>query len=230
MGLDVVELVMRVEEEFGLVIEDEAAEQLQTVGQLHAFVLSRLERLEVSRCLSSATFYQLRRGLVDLEVAPRRSIAPATPTASLLPTANRQQLWASWSRNAGVELPALQKPKWMRAALWLALLATLGVGPILWPAATFVVFSYYGLALALCFVALKWSERYAIHLPADCVCVGDVTKTVMRLNYGIGVQSGQSQNSEEVWEKIKAMLVDDFDVAPESIVPDAQFVRDLDFG
>ena len=230
MGLDVVELVMRVEEEFGLSIEDEAAEQLQTVGQLHTFILSRLDWLDASRCLSSATFYQLRRGLVDLAVAPRRAIAPATPTESLLPIANRRQLWESWSRNAGVELPALQKSKWMRAAWWLALLATLGVGPILWPAATFVVFSYYVLAFSLCFVALKWSERYAIHLPAGCALVGDVTKTVMRLNYGIGVQSGQRRSVDEVWEKLKMMLVDDFDVAPEAIVPDAQFVRDFGFG
>ena len=230
MGLDVVELVMRVEEEFGLVIEDEAAEQLQTVGQLHTFVLARLDLLDASRCLSSATFYRLRRGLVDLEVAPRRAIAPATSTESLLPVPIRRQIWGNWSQLAELKLPDLEKPKWMRATLWLTLLATLGAGPIVYVAPTFAIAAYYATTIALCSVAYLWSEHYAVHLPTGCASVGEITQAVMRLNYGVDMRRGQSQSDEEVWEKLQALLVNDFDVAPDTVVPDAQFVRDFGFG
>lgn len=46
MGLDTVELVMAVEQHFDIVIPDHIAERLFTVGALHAFVVSELERLE----------------------------------------------------------------------------------------------------------------------------------------------------------------------------------------
>ena len=42
MGLAIVEMLMRVEEEFDITIEDEEANRLETVGQLHRCVLSKI--------------------------------------------------------------------------------------------------------------------------------------------------------------------------------------------
>ncbi len=44
MGLDTVELVMSVEEEFGIDIPPEAAEKITTVGDLRDFVVRSLQR------------------------------------------------------------------------------------------------------------------------------------------------------------------------------------------
>ncbi len=44
MGLDTVELVMSVEEEFDIDIPPEAAEKITTVGDLRDFVVASLER------------------------------------------------------------------------------------------------------------------------------------------------------------------------------------------
>ena len=46
MGLAIVEMIMRVEEEFSITIEDEEASALEKVGQLHACVLSKLGCVE----------------------------------------------------------------------------------------------------------------------------------------------------------------------------------------
>ena len=45
MGLDTVELLMAIEEGFGLGIPNEAAERLTTVGDMHAYLVSELARL-----------------------------------------------------------------------------------------------------------------------------------------------------------------------------------------
>ncbi len=42
-SLDLVELIMSLEEEFGVEISDEEAEKLTTVGDAEAFIKSRLE-------------------------------------------------------------------------------------------------------------------------------------------------------------------------------------------
>jgi acyl carrier protein len=44
VGLDLVDLVMTVEKEFGITIDDLDAEQIGTVGQLYRYVLLKLNR------------------------------------------------------------------------------------------------------------------------------------------------------------------------------------------
>ena len=44
MGLDTVELVMEVEHKFDIMIPNEAAEAICTVGDLHAFIIGELIR------------------------------------------------------------------------------------------------------------------------------------------------------------------------------------------
>ena len=45
MGLDTVELMMRVEDDFGIEIPDEVAETLVTVGMLSDFIVAELGRV-----------------------------------------------------------------------------------------------------------------------------------------------------------------------------------------
>jgi acyl carrier protein len=49
VGLDTVELVFAIEAEFGVVIPDEKAAKLNTVGDMHAFLVS-----ELARCVPTA--------------------------------------------------------------------------------------------------------------------------------------------------------------------------------
>ena len=227
MGLDIVEMIMRVEEEFAIQIEDEEASYISTVGQLHTLILSKTGVLKPSRCASSATFYQLRRALVDLAVAPRQSIAPATSIAALLPVSNRRQMWKEWSEKAQVNLPELEKPRWVRNLCWLAVAASLAAGPFFWTHPNFVIAFYYAMASALCFLTYKWSEIHATQLPANCISLGETTKTVMKINYGINEGWEKPDGADEVWDKLKAIIVDEIGVDLERVTPDADFVRDL---
>ena len=60
MGLDTVELVMAVEEEFRLDIPDAAAEKMFTVGDLHSFLVKELRRLERPEVDEQRIFERLR--------------------------------------------------------------------------------------------------------------------------------------------------------------------------
>lgn len=60
MGLDSVEIILTVEEEFGLEIPDSEAARMITVGDLQAFIVVELRRLGRPEMDSAAVFERLR--------------------------------------------------------------------------------------------------------------------------------------------------------------------------
>jgi acyl carrier protein len=60
LGLDTVELIMAVEEDFGFEIPDAAAEKMLTVGDLHAFLVTELRRRGRSDVDDKRVFERLR--------------------------------------------------------------------------------------------------------------------------------------------------------------------------
>ncbi len=65
MGLDTVELVMAIEEGFGLAIPDEKAVGIFTVGDIHAFLVSELHRLGQSDLDEVGIFDKMRDIICD---------------------------------------------------------------------------------------------------------------------------------------------------------------------
>jgi acyl carrier protein len=76
MGLDTVELVMTVEEQFEIEIPDEIAATLETVGLLHDFVVSELERRSLSPIDKAAVFSRLRNIICEHTGIEPHRIAP----------------------------------------------------------------------------------------------------------------------------------------------------------
>jgi hypothetical protein len=82
MGLDSVELVIKVEETFGIQIPDEDAAGIQTVGQLHDYLVHRMQEmgLEVEPrpksdvCLAATAFYRVRRAWLSVLDAERSAL------------------------------------------------------------------------------------------------------------------------------------------------------------
>lgn len=60
MGLDTVELVMAVEEDFSLEIPDSAAAKMYTVGDLHSYLVSELRRRGHTDVDENRVFERLR--------------------------------------------------------------------------------------------------------------------------------------------------------------------------
>lgn len=68
MGLDSVELLLSVEDHFNIEVPDRVAEKMNTVGDIHAFVVSELNRLGRS-IVSPATVFEELRDIICTQFA-----------------------------------------------------------------------------------------------------------------------------------------------------------------
>ncbi len=62
MGMDLIELVMEVEDAFGIQLPDKDCCEIRTVGELHALVAPKLNINAHGPCLFMVTFHLLRKG------------------------------------------------------------------------------------------------------------------------------------------------------------------------
>jgi acyl carrier protein len=81
VGLDTVELVMAIEEGFGLEIPDEKAVGIFTVGDMHAFLVSELRRLG-RLDLDEVGIFEKMRGIICRQTGVKPS--EVVPNASFV--------------------------------------------------------------------------------------------------------------------------------------------------
>lgn len=236
MGLDTVELVMKVEETFDLTIPDEEAEKILTLGDLYRFVLDRLEQPAdgPSRCLSAQTFYRLRRHLMGGFRVERRRIRPASELAELFPEASRRADWSRLGASMGWELPPLLPPKWVESAgdwlfvAWLVACVGLGVQPV--PLARGVAIALM-LTFTLGTVAMGWALYRATKPLATRFPVVDV-RGLVPLLLAENVEKIRRPNPRgwtrpEVWSVLVAITASVSGVTPDQLNESTSFVNDL---
>ncbi len=94
MGLDGVELVMDVEEKFGVAIPDDLAQTMRTVGDLYEYLVTQCNGDRQSGCLTSAAFYQVRQGICKTLRVERHDVRPATWIDELVGRSSYRRSWA----------------------------------------------------------------------------------------------------------------------------------------
>ena len=92
MGLDGVELVLALEEEFEVTIDDRDAANLTTPRKVADYILSRLETVSdnAGRCLSQTGFYRIRSVLMSHFGARRSDVRLESPVQAFLGDDARQ--------------------------------------------------------------------------------------------------------------------------------------------
>ena len=117
MGLDTVEVVLRIEDTFGISIPDEVASTITTPNEVIDYILTQVEvSNEPLPCLTQKTFHLLRRSFVRTLHIPRRSFRLEVPLKGLIPDDQKEEAWEKIGRDMGVkEWPSIFKPKWLRA-------------------------------------------------------------------------------------------------------------------
>jgi acyl carrier protein len=106
MGLNGVELVVAVEETFGISIPDSVASKMITPAMMISFVQQAVSsRPERKACISQRAFHKVRASLMKATGVDRGDIAPDTPIRRLFSGPQRTEQWRDFKDYAG--LPAL---------------------------------------------------------------------------------------------------------------------------
>jgi len=111
MGLDLVELVLAIEDEFGVQIDDADASRLATPGDVSKYLYARLQKSDDAPCLSQVAFYRLRKAIRQTFGIDRRVIRPNLALSSIV-SGNVKANWRALQSAVGAKkFPRLQRKK-----------------------------------------------------------------------------------------------------------------------
>jgi len=220
MGMDLVEIVMEVEDEFGIVLPDEEVQHVETVGQLYQCVMRKINGRRPIPCPGVVAFGRLRRAVIDAGVALRQDVRLDTDLAALF--APVPQAWEFALRSLGMRLTAPPLPPQRRkvlqvtaticfaAAVILAIwiVATRSINPplILSAVATFTLF-------------ITLSSRLANRPPDDCATVRGF---LQRYQSALAPQP-----ASDAWERVVRIVCRFGGADPASVRPQTHLVHDL---
>jgi acyl carrier protein len=127
MGLDGVELIMAVEEKFGIEIADEEAQNVLTPRILYELVEKKIRTIPTELCHSQRGFYILRRAFRAQFATNRKAFRPGVALDSLVPRQDRRRHWEELKRNLGaLNWPKLKFPRVASFGIFAAILIVAG--------------------------------------------------------------------------------------------------------
>lgn len=234
MGLDLVELVMEVEDRFGVEFDYEL-DRVHTAGDLLNLILLKKEDAPAPVCPSLRIFCRLRTALMELFDRQRREIRPATPMDRLVPQENRRENWERLEESLGMRLPRLARPLWLVVGELLGGLLYVSVLTLLAfakadalgaPAFLFaiVVFLILPVSLVLAVGLHRATRPPAVFLPGSCATVGDMVRSLDRLNFVVPTRALQDPRREVVWSELRELTARQLNVPVEKVTPEASIV------
>ena len=113
MGLDGVELLMEIEESFGVEISDLEACNALTVDQLYQLVYQKCQTQTHDSCPTRKAFYQLRKILSDNLKINKHEIRPKTKTETITKIVKTKDIWNCLRDKTGYRFPNLKLPRWL---------------------------------------------------------------------------------------------------------------------
>jgi len=238
MGLDIVEYVMAVEQEFEIVLDDDDLGRIRSVGEFHQLVLREIrtkhppvnvDRARRAVCVSSRGFYHLRKALIQCGFGTRKEIAPKTVLESIIPKENRRARWGELAEAMKCELPRLVRG---RALCWtlFGCSALLALGPMGFGFIQSASAIGLWLALsipALCILSFELSQPLAVEFQRWHQTVGNLTEWLVANNWRHFAEPNRERTDREVWDTICRLLVEMQGLDPAQITADATFVDDL---
>ena len=220
MGLDSVEMIISVENKFGVHLADRDVEKVRTVGNLYELLRRVLSDPNNGKCRTQHIFYRLRRSLT---ASQRRVFAPGHNLKFYFDNERIRQQYTNLALDLDLDLPPLRTPLWFKQAFIslycvMLLLATIATesgypsGLLLWLSAFFVVPLYNAI-----------SPPFRKQLPYTYV--RQFVERVTEINES-WLQSAKPQN-ETLYHALKHLIVESLGVDPSEVTMNARFVEDL---
>ena len=223
MGLELVELVLAVEEEFDVRLRCPVPE---TVGEFFDSIrtaIQRDQRILAACCPSIPVFFEVRDAVQDAWAASSR-IAPSTFLIEVLPPGRLAVAWQRLESQLNVRLPKLTAPREQGAVAlafigFVALMECLACVSADLPGLLFA--TVIGISV-LFFMFVAIVNRLPHSLPNEISTVGDLVRNLLPVR---GVSDAQSESLH--WARFVTLVSDQLDVPQNSIDRASHFVRDL---
>jgi len=229
MGLDSVELVMAVEDHFGVRFSDTQAEKIRTVGDLVELCRQRIEAALSGRCYSLPCFLALRTATRDVLGDPTLRIRPATTVVDVLSPSARQALWERLESILGSAPDGLRRPRGLqRALLGATATTTLACAVALYGLAGFS-FSLIGIVFVVGVVTAillqMVTESWCILPPKGYATFAEITQRVVG-RYA-AVRPRVAADPSAILAELRPIIAEQLGIREDIIVPEANFVYDL---
>ncbi|SFV90026.1 hypothetical protein MNB_SV-4-1206 [hydrothermal vent metagenome] len=219
MGLDMVELALRIEEEFNIVLPDADLEKLRTPRDVAILIDRKYEELHKDKCSSQVGFYKVRKIFMETLGYPREALKPTTQTQELLGE-NIGKKWRQLKRAFPYSIDRLQFSKKVSWAL-------LGVSFTL----SLILYFAYALSLSwLLFLFLSvWGMLVFIARPFFATVVPNNLQTLSSfIRYtGEAHRPNKYRDLQAILDKVIEISIDQLALDPKKITPDSRYVEDL---
>jgi len=233
MGMDGVEILMEVEEAFGVEISDAEAERMETPRDLIDCVMQRLGTTATATCLTQRAFHLVRRALMRQLPVTRKQVRPTERMAALVPKEQRAALVERLSQEWGAgPLPALGRPRWL---VWVlsAFSAATGLGSVAilrryaplenWG----VLLLLGGMATAvMAFLAWAATERARSEFSPEVATVGGVAQWLLAHKPDLAQPGQKGWTRDQVAARVREIVIGTLGCA-DTYREDASFVGDL---
>jgi acyl carrier protein len=229
MGLDAVEMVIEVEETFGIRIEDKEAEKTLTPGQLIELILSKITVADTPACMTQRAFSKVRSVLVKNFQIGRKQITPNTNLANLLPRNKRNEFVCQFVDELGPHVTfGLRRPHWLSLSIFFIIMLT-AVVPVFLVLPTKLNPTFtLGLGSAVVFglVAVFLTRPLRLEFPTDLQTVGLLSKWVVAHKCDLATPPHAGWTKDQVRLRVREIVVDTLGCKKE-YREDARFVEDL---
>lgn len=227
MGLDCVELVISIEQSFGIQVPDEVAARLETPG----LVIDYIHRLQAHgssdpACLSQRAFYRLRKAFVDEGLCSRSEFRPDADLNQIVRPSVRRSFWKRLKNHYDLNPADLERPPVLAGPLVLTVVGTSG-----WIATHFAdsVGNWIGAFIASAIplgVASNWLSKPWEHcISKDTQTPAGMVDHMTRFGPARFTRDGEPLTREQIAATVKVLTLKF--CSEKDYREDAHFVRDL---
>ncbi len=223
MGLDTVELVMDVEDHFGILLREEESQKIRTIGDLADVILLRILASSTKTCPTIRVFYETRSLIRESLNSPKLRMRPSTKLIDLIPPSKRRHCWSSIRCMQPWRFPGLQMNRPMYV-FTLTLIAIVYVIPFtLIPLEMWVISLSSSSLLAIVICVLM--NRFRSEFPLNYKTVGDL----VRSSVGSIVATKRTNliSKELVLADLYPIVANQFGVDLDKLTQGTRFVEDL---
>ncbi|KPL21299.1 MAG: hypothetical protein AMJ75_10230 [Phycisphaerae bacterium SM1_79] len=228
MGLQGVEVVMDLEEAFGVELKDDQVVESVTPRMIGDVIFSKLKATDEHICQSQRALYILRKALLNMFNPERKSITPDTRFGDFIGKLQEKEIWGQLGvAIPGRSWPRLARPLWMSPLLIAVTLAIFSMTSITVYAAIRSLLGIEigfiaGAVLAAVFahIATKLTRPCKVRIPSRFKSVRDA------IPYAITSDPVKSTR-EQVPVLVEQIVMEELGVKESECTEDSRFVDDF---